>query len=334
MDSKKFDVYGLGNALVDYEVEVSPEQLQSLNIEKGVMTLIDEDRHQTLLAHLDGTRHHRACGGSAANSIIAISQLGGKTFYSCRVGSDETGDFYLSDLQSNGVSINEECHRPDQVTGKCIVMVTPDADRTMNTFLGVTGELGVDSLDVEAMKNSQYLYIEGYLVSSPSALDAACSARLMAKENNIKTAISLSDPSMVNFFRDELNRLLDDGVDLLFCNQDEALEYTSSSEIKVAIESLKKVADQFVITLGAEGSVIWDGQQLINIEGHVVTAKDTNGAGDMYAGAYLYALTQGLTQQQAGKLASYASAQVVQKFGPRLNQKGVELLNDYLKKLS
>ncbi len=334
MSNENYHVYGIGNALVDFEVEVSVEEIVQLGIEKGVMTLINEDRHQSLQAHLHGTRHNRACGGSAANTIIAISQLGGKTFYSCRVGNDETGDFYLKDLQSNGVVINHESHRPDDVTGKCIVLVTPDADRTMNTYLGVTGELGVDSLVPSAMKSSQYVYIEGYLVSSPTALEAACSARAIAEENDLSIAISLSDPSMVSFFREGLIRLIGKGVDLLFCNESEALEYTNSDNLGSAITELKKIAKRFVITLGAAGSTIWDGANLIDVEGHNVKAIDTTGAGDMYAGAFLYGLTHGFSHQKAGKLASFASAQVVQKFGPRLQDDQISIVRQYLDEIN
>ncbi|PIP81118.1 MAG: adenosine kinase [Gammaproteobacteria bacterium CG22_combo_CG10-13_8_21_14_all_40_8] len=334
MASKNYQVYGVGNALVDYEVEVTDNQLETLNVEKGVMTLIDEERHYSLMSHLEGTRHNRACGGSAANTIIGIAQLGGAVFYSCRVGNDETGDFYLQDLQSNAVEINKNVHRPEGVTGKCVVMVTPDADRTMNTFLGVTGDLGTDVLDIDAIKSSEYLYVEGYLVSAPMALDAACTAMQMAREYHVPIAVSLSDPSMVNFFRAGIDRLLVDGVDLLFCNEDEALTYTGQTEVAAALEQLKTISKKIVITLGAKGSVIWDGARLIQVAGHNVVAKDTNGAGDMYAGAFLYAITQGMNEQNAGKLASYCSAQVVQKFGPRLDSDAVDKAKSFLRTLN
>ncbi len=316
---KKFDVYAVGNALVDFEVEVSEQQLEQLKIEKGIMTLIDAERHHVLMGHLEGTRHNRACGGSAANSIIALSQLGGKSFYSCRVADDEAGDFFLNDLQSHGVEINQNSHRPESVTGKCIVMVTPDADRTMNTYLGVTGELGRDVLDKEAIKNSKYLYIEGYLSSAPLALEAACEAKKVAEENQVKVAFTLSDPSMVRFFREGIDTLIGKGVDMLFCNEDEALEYTGQATLEQAIPLLKQIAKTFVITLGEKGSMICDGEKEIVISAEKVDAIDTNGAGDMFAGAFLYMLCQGHDFELAGQLANFASAKVVQKFGPRLN---------------
>ncbi len=316
---KKYDVYAIGNALVDFEVEVSEQQLKRLQIEKGIMTLIDAERHHALMEHLQGVRHNRASGGSAANSIIALSQLGCKTFYSCRVADDEAGDFFLNDLQSHGVHINHNSHRPESVTGECIVMVTPDADRTMNTYLGVTGELGADVLDIEAIKNSRYLYIEGYLTSTPQALEAACEAKRLAEQNQVKVAFTLSDPGMVRFFREGIDSLIGDGVDILFCNADEALEFTAQNSLPQALPLLKKIAKTFVITLGDQGSLICDGKNELVLAAERVDAVDTSGAGDMFAGAFLSVLCQGYDYKRAGQLANFASAQVVQKFGPRLN---------------
>ena len=327
---KKYDVFAVGNALVDLEVEVTEEELQRFGVEKGVMTLIDEERHHALMEHLQGTRHSRACGGSAANSIIAISQLGGEAFYSCRVANDETGDFYLKDLNSHGVDTKQDAHRPDDVTGKCIVMITPDADRSMNTYLGVTGDLGLDSLHHEAIKGSEFVYIEGYLVSAPLALEAALAAKKLAEDSSVKVAFSLSDPSMVNFFREGIEALLHGGVDLLFCNEDEVLQYTQTDNLEDAIEKIKSVAKKFAITLGAKGALVWDGEKMLTIAPNRVDVVDTTGAGDMFAGAFIYALCRGYSMQQAGDLASLASSHIVKKFGPRLNNEEVDPIRDYL----
>ncbi len=326
---KKYDVFAVGNALVDFEVEVSEDELQRLGVEKGVMTLIDEDRHHLLMEHLNGTRHNRACGGSAANSLIAVSQLGGEAFYSCRVANDEAGDFYLKDLMSHGVDTKEDSHRPEDVTGKCVVMITPDADRSMNTYLGVTGDLGLDSLHHGAIKGSQFVYIEGYLVSAPLALEAAVAAKQLARDCSIKIAFSLSDPSMVNFFREGIDSLLEGGVDLLFSNEDEAIQYTQESTLAGAINKLKTVASQFAVTLGARGAVVWDGEQLLEIAPHKVDVVDTTGAGDMFAGAFLYALCRGYSLQHAGELASYASSQIVRKFGPRMKNTDTNTIRNF-----
>jgi sugar/nucleoside kinase (ribokinase family) len=327
---KKYDVFAVGNALVDLEVEVSEAELKKFGVEKGVMTLIDEERHHTLMDHLNGTRHSRACGGSAANSIIAIAQLGGEAFYSCRVASDEAGDFYLDDLNSHGVDTKQDAHRPDDVTGKCIVMITPDADRSMNTYLGVTGDLGLDSLHHDAIINSEFVYIEGYLVSAPLALEAALAAKKLAKESSVKVAFSLSDPSMVNFFREGIEELLEGGVDLLFCNEDELLQYTRTKTLEEGIAKIKTVATHFAITLGGKGALVWDGEKMLTIKPNRVNVVDTTGAGDMFAGAFIYALCRGYNMQQAGELASLASSHIVKKFGPRLDNSEIEPIRDFL----
>ena len=316
----KYHVYGIGNALVDKEFEVEDSFLQSTSIEKGLMTLVEQDRLIEILESLKSTYglKKRASGGSAANTIIAVSYFGGNTYYSCNVANDETGDFYVNDLKAAGVDTNLGDDREEGITGKCLVMVTPDAERTMNTYLGITADLSSKHLDEEAIKASEYLYIEGYLVSSESARPAAIEAKRIAEANGVKTAFTFSDPAMVQFFKDGLVEMIGEGVDLLFCNEAEALNYSDTDNIPEAIEQLKKIAKRFVITLGSKGAIVFDGENQLNVAPHSITAVDSNGAGDMFAGAFLYAITHGYSYQQAGDLASLASAEVVSNFGPRL----------------
>ncbi len=315
-----YHVYGIGAALVDTEIEVSDQDLSNLNIDKGVMTLVDEQRQQELVQHFSNhlVASNRASGGSAANTIIAASYFGANAFYSCKVASDENGDFYLNDLRSAGVDYHHSLERQDGVTGKCLVMITPDAERTMNTFLGISETVSIQELHVDAVGRSQYAYLEGYLVSSETGRAAAIELRQQAERQGVKTALSLSDPAMVEFFHDGLCDMLGDGVDLLFCNRDEALGFTRTQTLADAVRALKAIAKTFAITLGGEGALLYDGQQEIQIAPHSVEAVDTNGAGDMFAGAFIYAITHGQDFEQAGRLASRASAQVVSQFGPRL----------------
>ena len=316
----KYHVYGIGNALVDKEFEVEDDFFKANNIDKGLMTLVEQDRLAEILEKLKATfgLKKRASGGSAANTIIAVSYFGGNTFYSCNVANDETGDFYVKDLKAAGVDTNLGDDREDGTTGKCLVMVTPDAERTMNTYLGITADLSSKHLNEEAIKASEYLYIEGYLVSSDTARPAAIEAKRIAEANGVKTAFTFSDPAMVQFFKDGLGEMIGNGVDLLFCNEAEALNYCDVDTIDNAVEQLKNIAKSFVITLGSKGALVFDGKELFNIAPHAITAVDSNGAGDMFAGAFLYAITHGYSYQQAGDLASLASAEVVSNFGPRL----------------
>lgn len=316
----KYHIYGIGNALVDKEFEVTDAFFAKAGIEKGQMTLIDQDQQEALLAQLTAEfgLKKRAGGGSAANSIFAAQYLGANTFYTCNVANDETGDFYVKDLTSAGVATNLGADRESGVTGKCMVMITPDAERTMNTFLGITADLNHSHINEAALKDSEYLYIEGYLVSSDSARHAAIECKGIAQANQVKTAMTFSDPAMVQFFKDGLVEMLGDGVDLLFCNEEEALGFTGAENLSAAMVALKDVAKTFAITCGAKGAVLFDGERVIEIAPNDVTAVDSNGAGDNFAGAFLYALTAGHSWEQAGNLASKISAQVVSQFGPRL----------------
>ena len=316
----KYDVYGLGNALVDIECEVSPEMLQELGIEKGVMTLLDEESQNKILDRLAGTSLQQACGGSAANTVIAVKQFGGNAFYSCKVANDDTGKFYAKDLKDCGVDTNLDTHTPeDGISGKCLVFITPDADRTMNTFLGISSQFSSAELVPDAIADSQYTYIEGYLVSGESSKQAAIKAREIAHGANQRVAFTLSDPNMVKFFKDGLLEIIGPGVDLLFANESEALMMAGTDSLEDAIAYLKTLSKRLAITLGPKGSVIFDGNNLIEIDPVPTDAIDTVGAGDIYAGSVLYAVTHGMGFFDAGRLGSLAASRLVSTVGPRLS---------------
>ena len=321
----KYDVYALGNALLDVEFEIKPEVLQELGIEKGVMTLLDQDSQDKIVSNLASYDTKRSCGGSAANTLIAIAQFGGQAFYSCKVADDEPGKFYTQDLIDCGVATNLENHEPEAgVTGKCLVFVTPDADRTMNTFLGISGEFSDAELVPEAIENATYTYIEGYLVSGESSKQAAIKAKEIAQAAGNKVAFTLADFNMVKFFKSGLLEIIGSGVDFLFANEGEALLMADTEDFDTAIAYLKTLAKGFAVTRGAKGSVVFDGEQLIEIEPFPVQAIDTVGAGDMYAGAFLYGITNGMDYAQAGKLASLASSKIVTVLGARMKTEAVQ----------
>lgn len=330
--SKKYNVYGIGNALVDIVTEVNDEFLQDHKIEKGFMTLVDEETQIRISDAINMSKSNKQCGGSAANSIIAVSQFGGSSYYSCKVANDELGEFYQKDLEANGVDSN--LHNEDLepgITGKCLVMTTEDASRTMNTFLGITQDYSRTEIRESALKDSEYLYIEGYLVTSENGQDAMKYAKKMAEDNGVKTALTFSDPAMVKYFKDQMISVVGSGIDLLFCNEEEAMLYTNKDNITDAREELKKAAKKFVITQGENGAMIFDGNTFIDIEPYKVKAIDTNGAGDLFAGAFLSGITNGHSFADSGKLASMASSKVVTQFGPRLELNQAE---EILSKLS
>lgn len=327
---KKYDVYGIGNAIVDIVTEVEYDFFEKNGIEKGVMTLVDEKRQLELMKVIDMKKSKMTGGGSAGNTVTAINQFGGKSFYSCLVARDELGKFFLDDIRRNGIDTNlthNAC--PPGHSGRCLVMTTPDAHRTMNTFLGVSSFLSPEHLDERAIKDSTFIYLEGYLVASPKGLEAIKEAKKIAEKNGIDVALTFSDPSMVKYFSTQMSEILGASVDLLFCNEEEAMIYTGTDSLHEAREKLRDIAKRFVITLGENGALIFDGDTYINIEPYKTTAIDTNGAGDMFSGAFMYGITHGHSYAQAGKLASLASSKVVAQFGPRMETQQVrKILSD------
>ncbi|WOJ93006.1 adenosine kinase [Congregibacter variabilis] len=326
---KRFKVYGLGAALVDTEIRVDDPLLAELGVEKGLMTLVDSNRRGALLRALDGhlVEANHASGGSAGNSVIATALFGGECFMTCRVADDADGRIYVSDLRDAGVSFSAPV-RTDEPTGKCLVLVTPDAERSMNTYLGASEKLSIEQLNPEAIIDSEYVYIEGYLVSSETGLAAAVRAREVAQDAGIPVALSFSDPGMVQFFPEQFRQIVGPGVDLVFANDAEAKSWTGTTELADAVEAMKDTAKRFVITRGGDGAVCFDGEQLHEIPVHSVDALDSNGAGDMFAGAFLYALTEGHDFPTAGRFASFAAGTVVSQWGPRLAPEQYGTLRD------
>ena len=316
----KYDVYAIGNAIVDIVTEVEYDFFQRHEVEKGVMTLVDEKRQQHLMKAIDMDRSKLSGGGSAGNTITALSQFGGKGFYSCAVAQDELGKIFIDDLKRNGVETNLVYDQlPIDHTGRCLVMTSPDAERTMNTFLGVNSFFSPEFLDEDAIKKSKYLYMEGYLVPSPKGLEAMKAAKKLAEHHKVSTALTFSDPSMVKYFSKQMEEIVGASVDLLFCNEEEAMIFTGTNDMLEVREKIRQVAKRFVMTLGKNGALVFDGDTYIQIEPYKVTAVDSNGAGDMFAGAFMYAITHGHSFAEAGKLASLAASKVVGQWGPRLD---------------
>ncbi|MBF0295673.1 MAG: adenosine kinase [Magnetococcales bacterium] len=316
----RYDVYGIGHALVDTEVKVSDDFLAAAGLTKGTMTLIDDARHAELLRMLSGFSRHRSCGGSSANTLIGTAQLGGRCFHSSRIANDENGAFFARDMKTNGVDNDLETRQGAGTTGQCLVLITPDAERTMCTHLGVSESFSIQDLAPDRLAGASWLYVEGYLVSSPSARQAALEAVRLARRHGVKIALTFSDVSMIEFFRAGLDEIMGTGVDLLFCNQAEALKYANTDRLEEAKAVLASRSVSFGVTLGARGALIYTDHQEYAIPGVQVQAVDANGAGDLFAGALLYGLTHGFATERAGKLACRAAALLVTRHGARLSR--------------
>jgi sugar/nucleoside kinase (ribokinase family) len=311
-----YDVYGIGNALVDIQAHLTDESLAKLKFAKGIMTLVEDVAQQEVLSQIADQNTTRCAGGSAANTILGLAQFGGKAAYCGKVANDELGEFFLADMRKFGIRIEVQPGRGP--SGTCVILITPDAQRTMLTNLAVSSTLTPDDVDEETIRNSKYVYIEGYLFGGEPNHSAALRAIELAKKHGVKVALTVSDPFLIQYHKEEFWSLIEGPVDLLFCNLDEARALTGHHDAIECAREIHRHAENVALTLGGDGSLLMHGGEAIPIEGVPVKAIDTTGAGDMYAAGILYGITNGLSWKQAGHLASHAAARVVAQLGARL----------------
>lgn len=319
--SRRFDVYGLGNAIMDLQVRASEADISGLKLEKGAMKLVEPSEQLAVLEHLRTSKSlpkpHQASGGSAANTMIAVSQLGGKVAYGCRVGDDTFGKFYLAEMNDIGVQIDSA---PVQgvPTGTCVILITPDAERTMNTHLGASSALDASDVNEAILSDSEWVYIEGYLFSSPSGQRVAKRAVELAKKHGTKIAVTCSDGFIVDVFGETLREVVAQS-DLVFANLNEAGRFTKQTGDDAIFAALRKAAPCVVMTMSERGAMVGDSSGVVFIQPTPTTAVDDTGAGDMFAGAFLYGLTHGMSTSEAGQLSCYLASRVVSQLGPRLH---------------
>jgi len=323
---KKFDVFGIGNALVDCVCLVSDSFLDENNIEKGLMTLIDDKKQKSIIEKIKNTNPFIQSGGSVTNSVYTLSQLGGSGYQSFLISDDEYGKLFLEDLNKSGINTGDKNYfLGDGMTGSCLVLTTPDAERTMNTCLGISSNYSVKNINFDDLKLSRYLYIEGYLVTSDIAVEAIIKSISFSKENDVKVSLTFSDLSMVKYFKDKFHNILNHKIDLLFCNKEEAQTFTGENDFERCCKKMLDFSRLVVITKGDKGSlIISNSGENIEIEPNNVTPLDTVGAGDTYAGAFLYGINNGLSLRKSGELASSLSSKVVTKLGPRLDKNVID----------
>jgi sugar/nucleoside kinase (ribokinase family) len=312
------DVYGVGNSLVDVQARIGDDLLAELEFPKGVMTLVDDATQTRVLRAISWAPLTRCAGGSAANTIIAVAEFGGRAAYAGKVAADEFGHFFLDDLRKLGVAIDVPV--AEGASGTCVILITADAQRTMLTHLGVSATLSPGDISEAEIRNSKYVYVEGYLFAGEPTRSAALRTMELAKKNGVKVAFTVSDPFLITRHRDEFWKLIEGPVDLLFCNLEEARALTGRHDpVECAVE-IHRHAENVALTLGPDGSLLMHEGQVIPIEGIPARAIDTTGAGDMYAGALLYGITNGLNWKQSGRLASNAAARIVAQLGARLQK--------------
>jgi len=318
-----YDICSLGSALVDVTFQIDDEfskKIEGQGIPKGAMTLIDKVDQNGLIEALTalGKSAEKACGGSSTNSVVAASLFGSTCYMTCIVGDDENGRFYLEDLSLNDVNHSSSLIESEIPSGQCLVMISEDAERTMCTNLGINSEFSIDNVDEEVIRNSKFLFLEGYLIASPGGFESYKKAINLAKVHDTKVAISLSDPFIVSSFKEQIKELINIKCDLIFCNEDEAKEFAESNEEEEIFGYFKKYTDNLLVTQGPKGCTGYDQNGQINVSGIEVNAIDTNGAGDMFAGAVLNGINESKTLEESAHFGCLAASKTVQNSGPRL----------------
>mgnify|MGYP001256116853 CR=1 FL=1 len=330
MNEPSLDVVGIGNAIVDVLTTTNDSLLERLSFEKGSMTLINENKAKEL--YEIASNGIQKSGGSVANSLACISQLGGKAAFIGRVRDDKPGEIFREEISSTGTIFKTPPSSIGPSTARCLIFVTPDAQRTMCTYLGASVLLEPEDLDLSAVRKAKILYLEGYLWDNPAAKNAFIKAAEIAKNTNRKVALSLSDSFCVSRHRESFINLVEDYVDILFANEDEITSLYKTSNLNLAIEQLKKKCDLAAITLGKNGSILISNGKEVAIDPFILgKAIDTTGAGDLYAGGFLKGLSGGLDPVISAKIGSICAGQIVTQLGSRSNTDLLNLINSHLK---
>jgi sugar/nucleoside kinase (ribokinase family) len=316
MTNARFDVTAIGNAIVDVLAQAEDKLLEEHNLAKGAMSLIDAvDAERLYKIMAPGVE---ASGGSAANTIAGLAALGARTAYIGKVADDQLGDVFTHDIRAVGVTYDTPPLTEGLSTARCLIFVTPDAQRTMQTFLGATTQLGPEDVNMDYITGASVLYLEGYLWDQPRAKEAMRNAAIRAHEAGVKVAFTTSDAFCVDRFRDEFIELINNHVDILFANESEILSLYQVQAFDEALQKVKGHAEISALTRSEKGSVVIRGEEI-----HVIDAEkgvkvvDTTGAGDAYAAGFLYAYTQGRDLTTCGKLGGIMAAEVISHYGAR-----------------
>ena len=332
----KNDISAIGNALVDTVFKVEHSLISELGLEIDQMTLSSAEEHAPIIDRLiaSGADTVSDCGGSATNSLVAAASFGAKCFHTCKISDDQDGVKYLESLKEAGVGHKGNMASANTIpTGKCLILVTPDAKRTMTTALNVSSLMDDDDLDLNQIANSKIFYIEGYMVTSEENYKVTLQA-LNHLQNfpDVKKAFSLSDPGIVMGFKDKFHEMESFGLDYIFGNDDEAMAFVDAENIDEAFIKLQEKPYTSIITMGEKGSSVITNDEIIHTPKVNINPVDTNGAGDMFAGSFLYALLQDRDLRSCAEFANYGASKVVETFGPRLTEEGYrEVLNNYKK---
>ena len=314
--TNSLDVVAIGNALVDVLAHSDDEFLAGRGIEKGSMSLINAEQAETLYGQMGPGVE--CSGGSAANTVAGIASLGGKAGFIGKVASDQLGKIFKHDITALGVEFNTEPTHDTNPTGRCLVFVTPDAQRTMQTFLGSAGEVGPADVDAELIQRAQVTYFEGYLWDAPPAKQAYIKAAEIAHAANKKVSLTLSDKFCVDRHRAEFLDLVHGHIDILFANEQEICALYEVATFDEAVEAVRGKCEVAVLTRSEKGAVIVTPAETISVSAQPVDkVEDTTGAGDLFAAGFLYGYTHGKSLAESGKIAGICAAEIISHVGAR-----------------
>jgi sugar/nucleoside kinase (ribokinase family) len=312
----QYDLVGIGNALVDIVTQTDDAFLEKHELAKGGMMLIDPDRAAFLYDHMGAALE--SSGGSCGNTMAGFASLGGTGAYIGKVRDDQFGDVFRHDMKSIGVSFTTPAATSGPTTGRCLVMVTPDAQRTMSTFLGAAADLTVDDIEADVIKSSKVTYLEGYLFDPPAAQQAFIAAAEIAHEAGRKVAITLSDSFCVERHREAFRALVEAHIDIVFANEPEILSLYQVENFDDALQAARGHCEVACLTRGEKGSVILSGDEVHVVDAAPVTSVvDTTGAGDLFAAGFLYGYTQGRDLAESARIGGVAAAEVISHYGAR-----------------
>ena len=329
--NKQWDIVGIGNPLLDVVIEVEDEILEKLQVKKGSMNLIDEQESQRISKQIGEFEKQLTAGGSTSNIVVGASILGSQTIFLGMVGKDEYGKIYQEKIEKKGVSSKLAKHEK-KTTGHCLILVTPDGERTMLTHLGAASNFEVGHLGEAEIKNSKILHIEAYQLEDLNLRPAVLKAIEVAKEAKVLVSLDLSDSDLVLRNKEFLHMVVEQHIDIVFANEQESMAFAETLLPHEALHELAKLCKIAVVKLGEKGSLIKKGGKVFDIKAHSVEMVNTNGAGDMYAGVILHGVANGLDLEEAGKMASHLSALVVASTGAHLDEKHFKVVEEYRKK--
>jgi sugar/nucleoside kinase (ribokinase family) len=315
---REFQLYGLGNALVDIFIELLDREFADLGFERGSMRLVEPAEQKTLLERFEKSEPRLVSGGSVANSTIAFAQLGGQAAFLACVGDDRYGLFYKTEFDELGVDIGNPV-AVGQTTGTCACLITPDAERTMRTCLAVSSHLAARHVDEARLKNADWLFVEGYVLANPEMGQGAVrEAVRLARRHGVRVALTCSEAFIITHFGEAFSETLRQ-TDLLFCNASEACAATGEAGAQEAFASLAKKVPSAVVTDGANGAYVRHAGVEAHVSAYPCRPVDLTGAGDMLAGSFLYGITHGVAPDRAARAACYLAMKVITQVGARLH---------------